>query len=265
MQKLFTTLLFLFSISCWAQEFLPNGHAHNDYIHKKPLYTALEYGFASIEIDVYLHNNELIVSHLPIALSKKPTIQSVYLEPLKEIIDKNGGWVYAGQENPVILMIDFKTEASSTYEKLKEVLKPYEKYFTKYVNGEKQQGPLEILISGSKPYKEVIAEKERFATIDGSFGDLDQLPENNAVTRVSSSYGSYFKWKGRGKMPEKEMETLLALVEKTKQKGLKCRFWAIPDKENVWRTLLDVGVDWINTDKLKKFSAFYAEYKKENP
>lgn len=247
-----------------AQTYLPNGHAHNDYVHKKPLVTALENGFASVEIDVFLHKGELIVSHIPVALNSKPTLQALYLEPLKAIIDKNGGWVYPEEKKPLILMIDFKTGASETYEKLKEALKPYDAYLTKYINGQKQQGALEVLISGSKPYKEVKEEKERYVTIDGSYGDAGNLPGINVVTRASSSYGSYFKWRGKGQMPEEERKLLNELVEKAHASGLKARFWAIPDKEKVWRVLLDAGVDWINTDKLKKFRAFYLKYKQEH-
>ena len=33
---------------------LPRAHAHNDYMHERPLYDALSHGFGSIEADVFL-------------------------------------------------------------------------------------------------------------------------------------------------------------------------------------------------------------------
>ncbi len=42
---------------------LPNAHAHNDYLHPRPLHDALAHGFASVEADIHLVNGELYVSH----------------------------------------------------------------------------------------------------------------------------------------------------------------------------------------------------------
>ncbi len=77
-----TLLLLLFSFfSCFLYgqvQPLQHGHAHNNYMHKRPLMEALENGFTSIEIDIFLHDDSLIVSHDALGLNKKPDIESLY-------------------------------------------------------------------------------------------------------------------------------------------------------------------------------------------
>ena len=44
---------------------LPRAHAHNDYYHRRPLLDALDQGFCSVEADIYLVEDRLLVGHLP--------------------------------------------------------------------------------------------------------------------------------------------------------------------------------------------------------
>ncbi|MEY4613753.1 MAG: hypothetical protein RL179_1726, partial [Planctomycetota bacterium] len=39
----------------------PGFHSHNDYVHSRPLVEALEQGFDSVEADVFLVKNDLLV------------------------------------------------------------------------------------------------------------------------------------------------------------------------------------------------------------
>ena len=77
------------------------------------------------------------------------------------------------------------------------------------------------------------------------------------VPRVSSSWGKYFNWNGAGKMPKEELKVLRKLVAAAHASGKTIRFWGAPDNYGVWNTLLDEGVDWVNTDRLKPFAEYY--------
>ena len=46
-----------------AERPLLRAHAHNDYLHSRPLADALAHGFWSIEADVWLTNGALLVAH----------------------------------------------------------------------------------------------------------------------------------------------------------------------------------------------------------
>lgn len=252
-------LVFLFASSfCNAQvEPLLSGHAHNDYVHARPLFEALENGFTSIEIDVYLYKGELKVSHLAVGLDKKATIQQLYLDPIKKVIEGNGGTVYKGYQTPVIFMIDFKTGSTETYLKLKEVLKNYESIITGYKGDSViHQRAINILISGHSPIAELMKEDTSLATVDGDVFAMSNAVYDKVITRYSSGWEKYFSWKGKGEIPFEEKQQLDFLVEKAHAKHKDIRFYHIPDKPKVWKILFDAGVDWINTDKLKEYRRY---------
>ena len=241
-----------------------HGHAHNDYVHKRPLQEALENGFTSIEIDVFLHKGELKVAHVPLGLDGKKTLEELYLEPIAKRVRQNGGWVYKGIQQPVIFMIDFKTEGTETYEKLKQVMAKYADIITTYSNGMvKEQRAVNILISGSSPVASLMKEETNTCSIDAGIGSIGNADRRKVCTRYSSSWGSYFTWKGKGPMPAKQRELLDSLVAEVHAQGKEIRFWAIPDNVNVWKVLLDAGVDWVNTNRLAEYSKFWMGRKKD--
>src|SRR5438552_1521932 len=77
----------------WAAEPKPliHTHAHNDYLHKRPLLDALENGFCSVEADIHLVGGKLLVAHERQATSPERTLEALYLDPLRERVKRNGG------------------------------------------------------------------------------------------------------------------------------------------------------------------------------
>ena len=57
----------------------PGFHSHNDYVHSRPLVEALEQGFDSVEADVFLVKNDLLVGHYPWEIKPGRTLESLYL------------------------------------------------------------------------------------------------------------------------------------------------------------------------------------------
>lgn len=258
MKTCLSILLISISLACLAQTPIPHGHAHNDYLHTRPLFEALDNGFTSIEIDVHLYKGKLVVSHDAVGLSRKKDIEALYLKPIEKRIKENGGAVYKGDTTPVIFMIDFKTGNPETYGKLLEILSKYKPLLSLYSKGiEIQRGPLCILISGAKPFNEVIKEDTSLVTIDGSIEQLKETTYDKIITRYSDPWHKYFTWNGEGEMPANEEQLLGDLVKQVHAKGKHIRFYAIPDKPAVWKKLIEAGVDWVNTDKLKAYRDFY--------
>src|SRR5262245_25702012 len=72
---------------------LSRGHAHNDYAHERPLLDALEHGFCSVEADIYLVEGHLLVAHDRGQVQPGRTLQALYLDPLRDRVQKNGGKV----------------------------------------------------------------------------------------------------------------------------------------------------------------------------
>src|SRR5215831_16318669 len=100
---------------------LTHVHAHNDYEHARPLLDALDHGFCSVEADIWLVPEGLLIGHDRKDLRPGRTLQALYLDPLRERIQANGGRVYRGGSEFYLLM-DVKTHADETYAALDKVL-----------------------------------------------------------------------------------------------------------------------------------------------
>ena len=108
-----------------------SGHSHNDFLRQTPLWDALSLGFISIEVDIYLVEGALLVSHDEEDLDATKTLQSLYLDPLRDHVRAHNGWVYPS-EHSLDLLIDIKSEGRSTYEALRGVLAQYSEMLTTY-------------------------------------------------------------------------------------------------------------------------------------
>jgi hypothetical protein len=256
-------LLFLLPNSYSQTIPLKHAHAHNDYLHKHPLFDALDNGFTSIEVDVYLHKGKLRVSHLPFLLSRKKTLEELYLQPLRSVININAGSVYAGMNTPIVLMIDFKTEADVTYTALCEVMKPYSDLITLYEEDSVcVQRSINVLISGRSPVNQLLIADSSYASIDGPISFMKDTVKRKVCTRFSDAWSAHFTWKGEGEMAEREMSRLKEMVNGAHALQKEIRFYHLPDKPQVWKVLLENGVDWINTDKLSEFGQWYIEQRR---
>src|SRR5438552_16169474 len=82
-------------MACLAAEPVPliQAHAHNDYLHARPLFDALEQGLCSVEADIYLVDGKLLVAHERRMTKPERTVEAVYLEASGEQAKKNGGRV----------------------------------------------------------------------------------------------------------------------------------------------------------------------------
>ena len=78
---MFIVCLGLFVSRSLAEELTPlmQAHAHNDYHHKRPLLEALDHGFCSVEVDIFLVGGSLLVGHDRGELKPGKTLQSLTL------------------------------------------------------------------------------------------------------------------------------------------------------------------------------------------
>jgi hypothetical protein len=234
---------------------LKNAHAHNDYEHKRPLFDALDNGFISVEADVYLIDGKLLVAHDRKDVKPDRTLESLYLDPLRERVKANGGWVYKNRST-IHLLVDVKTAAEETYAALDKVLAKYADILTVVKDGKYEQKAVSVVLSGNRAKETVTKQAVRYVGIDGRPEDLDSDVPSHLIPWISASWISQFKWFGDGPMPADQKAKLKSFVEKAHAKGRMVRFWATPEKEAFWKELLDNRVDLINTDKLPELRAF---------
>lgn len=257
-QLLIAWLLLQVSLTGFAQvKPLPNAHAHNDYRHERPLLDALKHGFTSVEADVLLIDGELYVGHdMPQGEHQLPTLQDTYLKPLQQQVSQYNGQIYLGYDGPFYLMIDIKTEAEPTYAQLEKVLTLYQSMLSKTEAGTYEPGAVTVFLSGNRPVKQVLQASSRLVSIDGRPDDLGQGYSAEFMPVISQHYRAIIDWDGQEPLSGKQRRALEKLTKKAHQEGKKVRLWATPENQLVWRTLLDAGVDLINTDQLAELQRF---------
>ena len=77
--------LCLYSLSFAQQKPHYKVHAHNDYAQEFPFWEAYIGGASSIEVDVFLKENTLFVTHSENEIKKVNTLEKLYLQPLKQL------------------------------------------------------------------------------------------------------------------------------------------------------------------------------------
>ena len=116
-------------------------HSHNDYHQNIPFWNAFSNGLTSIEVDVFLENDSLFVTHGKSEIVRDRTIENLYLQPIQKVID-----LKLGALDKLQLLVDFKSEAYPTLNKLIATLQKY----PVIINDPR----ISIVISGNRPKPE---------------------------------------------------------------------------------------------------------------
>ena len=254
--KFLFVVWFLIPQHLFAQSAVKMAHSHNDYLNDKPLLSALENSFKSIEVDVFLLRSELYVGHNWLQLRKNKTIEKLYLDHLWKTYNKNKGSIYKNNI-PLYLLVDFKTASGKTYDALLTKLKKYKPMLTRVVSDSFIQGAVTIIISGDKPsVSDFKKETDRLTFLDGRFSDIGKNISNNIMPLISMSWLDHFQWEGLGEIPKNQRAVLDKIINTVHLENKYIRYWATPDNKNSWRVLEQAGVDLINTDKISEFSNY---------
>lgn len=262
-----------------SREIIPKGcHSHNDYWRRVPLYSALQAGCTGVEADVWLFNEELYVGHTSSSLSPRRTLRSMYVDPLVEILDKqnpitslhrtvdsppNGVWD-TDPDQPVILLIDFKTDGAATWSAVVKDLEPLrERRYLTYFNGrDLVPGPVTVVGTGNTPfdlvtanstYRDIFFDAPLDRLVDGErhfesqatpyakksngLGQgLSGMPGaiNAHTFNITNSYYASVSFKKAIGFPwpfhfsQHQMGLIRAQVRIAHRHGLKVRYWALP-------------------------------------
>lgn len=246
--------LSFFSTSLFAQPInysVSNAHAHNDYEHPVPFYTAYNAGFGSIEADIFFFNNKLYVAHNVADTTSAKTLQSLYLDPLQKAIQKNKGQVYADGTKSLLLLIDLKTLAEPTLEALLNVLQQY-KIITACTD-------LKIVITGNQPEISRLTSYPAWLYFDGNLSNTYTTDALKKVALFSDNFRRYATWNGEGTIADSSNRKIEAAVTKAHVLNKPIRFWAAPDNPNAWHQLKGLKVDYINTDKIQEISGYLSK------
>lgn len=245
-------LLALSSAALGAQVIpLEHAHAHNDYAHTRPLAEALEHGFTSVEADIWLVDGQLLVAHDRDKVDPAHTLESLYLAPLRTIIQQHGGSVYS-TSYPLTLLIDIKSDSLASCVALDAVLRRYADILTIFADTLVIKGPIIAVMSGERALGMVKKAHVRYAALDGRLAHLDSARAYPArlMPLISDNWDQVTAWKGEGAPPPSLRADLARIVARAHAHGQRIRFWATPDTEPVWDILRSAKVDLIGADDL---------------
>lgn len=225
-----------------------NAHSHNDYENKIPFETAYHENFGSIEADVFLWNDSLIVGHTAMDIQYKRTLESLYLDPLNKYTKQNKGYPYKNNKRYLQLLIDIKTEALPTISKLVQVLSKYQILI--------KSTQIKFVITGNRPAIDTFTAYPAFILFDGDITKNYSASELNKIALFSDDLKNYTKWNGIGNILATDKLKLDSCIKKAHSLHKKIRFWDAPDLPNAWQQIIDLNIDYINTDHIVELSTY---------
>ena len=254
MEKRLFLILILFGVftSAKAQYTTLNAHSHNDYEQKIPFYLAYNAHFGSIEADIWAVKEELFVAHNKSAIDTSKTLDHLYIQPIVELFKKNGGKVSDDPSYTFQLLIDLKTEVEPTLTLLSEKLKQYPDVFDPAVN----INAVRITITGNRPDPSKFKNYPPFIFFDGNVAKRYDTEQLKRVGIYSENLAVFTTWRGNEPIPVKEEIRLKQIIDSVHGINKKIRFWNAPDTQDAWKTLMNLKVDFINTDHIPELSVF---------
>jgi hypothetical protein len=263
----------------FTQNIVPKPiHSHNDYWRDVPLLTALSFGVASVEADVWLVGETLHVGHEMAALTTDRTFDSLYIQPLLSIIagqnpksqftvnqSSINGVFDTSSATPLQLLVDMKTDGPSTLPFVLSALQPLRErgYITTFdSNGTFTLGPLVVVGTGNTPLAGIQALSPRDVFFDAPLIALNSTFDITLSPLASTDYEVAVGWSGIGNINSTQLAAIQKYVADAHALGIRARFWDTPGwpiqaRNNVWQTLMDNGADWLNADDLEAAATMF--------
>jgi glycerophosphoryl diester phosphodiesterase len=224
------------------------AYAHNDYENETPLSDAIELGYRGVEADFYLLDGELLVAHDQGDVVSGRSLESLYLAPLRERIERLGS--VHGDGSQFYLNIEAKEDGPESYQALRNQLSRYEDILTTVRAGELKEGAVSVILVGwYPPLDELAREDVRYVSVQRQFQELQAsdagLP-THLLRLISVEYRRLFRWGGRGRMPRRFSRGLSQIrAIKSAHPGCMIRVLRAPRSAPVYEALLRAGVDLI--------------------
>jgi hypothetical protein len=273
---------------------LVHGDAHDDYRNPRPLQDALDHGFAGLDVDVVLRDGSLVLCHhldgdvcedsRDVRIAARP-FDSTYLQGLRTRVSADGGRVYPGFNQPVLLFVEITcvTDASGcklpadraaaaadpnnplvVARKIMDALVPYRSMLFHVDGTARRWGPVQVVITGDHNDDQVPAgaggddsvrgllahQSDTYAFLDGSLG-VDGSQYNADLVPVISfpnpATGKGCTDNGEQPIQMQHWDDIVA----AQSTGHHLRVWDpedCPDRSDFWTDALYAGVDYLSSD-----------------
>lgn len=243
--KCFVVMLLFFNVAVLQAQ--PLIHSHNDYHRAEPFTNAIRHKVFSIEVDVFLVGNKLVVAHNKDELPTARPLDSFYLKPIIELFRKHKGTISEDTTYSPVLMIDIKANAEPVLAVLFKMLAPHPSVFDRSVNAKAVQ----IVISGERGPSFKWATYPSNILFDGRPNEPYDDAKLQRIAFISDSWVPY------NLPPVDDYERLKQVIDKVHNLKKPIRLWASPDNPDSWKLQKELGIDIINTDKVTECSNYF--------
>lgn len=229
---------------------IANTHSHNDYEQPIPFWTAYNAQFGSIEADIFLVGGRLLVAHDRKELALRRTLEEYYVKPLSAQIEKNHGHPYADSNRRLQLLIDVKADSTAVLDALIALLGKYPNLTS--------TPSLTWVISGNRPDPSMYASYPPYIAFDGILLHYYSPAALSRIVMMSDDLRTYTQWSGADSIPAADRRRMLAAIAWAHTLHLPVRFWDAPDFPHAWQQLMQLRVDFINTDHIQQLAGYLA-------
>ncbi|MEM9378519.1 MAG: hypothetical protein AAGB93_01125 [Planctomycetota bacterium] len=237
---------------------LDHAHARHDQEGTRPLVAALESGYTSIGVDVHLIEGELRVGEEPEDCFPGRTLQSLYLNPLRQRVVELGR-VYEGGPRTIQLVLDIRSRSVPTWRALRRALDDYPDLFTSFGPEGRFDGAVLAIVTGRVPVDEVLATQRRRCALEGVFRDLELGRSAADVPLLRIDWRRLLRSNGQAPLNPGQRQKLEAAVDRAHRRGCRIRVTDVPATERAWTELVRAGVDWLEIEDTQAGAAFFLE------
>jgi alkaline phosphatase len=240
------------SFSVKAQYSTLNAHSHNDYKNVIPFWLAYYNHFGSIEADIWAVGDDLLVAHDRADIKASNSLDNLYIDPIVKLFRYNGGRAWHDYPSSFQLIIELKSETEPTLSMLVGKLKKYPDVFDPQAN----KNAVRVVITGNVPKPQDFGKYPDFIFFDGDLFEKYTTEQIKRVALISNDLGLFTSWNGSGEIPAADALKMKHLIDSVHFSGEKIRFWGAPDNITAWKTLMTLGVDYVNTDHINDLAEF---------
>lgn len=225
------------------------AHSHNDYLQAAPFMLAYQNQFGSLEADIHFRNDTLFVAHDAKDMTAERTFDKLYLQPIVTQVHKNEGSIYKDKSRELTLLVDLKTNFTSTLPALARALEPYQDMLV-------PKGSVKVVVSGNTPPPTQFDQYPAYIFFDGRPEVTYTAQQAKRLGMISQDFHRFSQWNGKGIPVEKDRKAIQEVIAKAHALNKPFRFWASPDNINAWKILMNLGVDYVNTDHVAELGTF---------
>lgn len=227
------------------------GHSHNDFAQQRPLDEALEAGYSSVEVDVTDRGGTVSVVHL--GLWTFGTLKEMYLDRLQRLVDEKGT-VY-GDGKKFTLWIEMRTwiTGAAVVPYLRKLLAAYPMFAVFDKSGKVlRAGPVEAVLINNYSRDFFVGKETAPACLGTSGINTSSEPNEPFECWNYLNWSRHFSWDGKGEMPAEDRGRLASFQKQAHSRGLRTRYWGVPDTPTFWERARFLPFDIVNADHLKK-------------